>query len=80
MEDRIVFKITIGYYLEVLAPETMKVLGNTKNEITKDKNDENIPHLETTEVVLVHCNIANNSYQQQEFCIHLFLINHLVNY
>ena len=80
MEDRIVFKITIGYYLEVLAPETMKVLGNTKNEITKDKNDENIPPLETTEVVLVHCNIANNSYQQQEFCIHLFLINHLVNY
>ena len=80
MEDRIVFKITIGHYLEVLAPETMKVLGNTKNEITKDKNDENIPHLETTEVVLVHCNIANNSYQQQEFCIHLFLINHLVNY
>ena len=41
----------------------MKVLGNTKNEITKDKNDENIPHLETTEEVLVHCNIANNNYQ-----------------
>ena len=58
----------------------MKVLGNTKNEITKDKNDENIPHLETTEEVLVHCNIANNNYQKQEFCIHLFLINHLVNY
>ena len=54
----------------------MTLLGNTKNKITKNKNDENVPHLETTEVVLVHCNIANNTYQQQEFCIHLFLLNH----
>ena len=58
----------------------MKVLGNAKNEITKDKNDENIPHLETTEEVLVHCNIANNNYQKQEFCIHLFLIWSIMRY
>ena len=42
----------------------MKLLGSTKNKITNDKNDENVPHLEITEVVLVHCNIVNNGYQQ----------------
>ena len=38
----------------------MKLLGNTENKITKDKSVENIPHLEITEVVLVHCNIVND--------------------
>ena len=38
----------------------MKLLGSTENEITKDKNGENVPHLEITKVVLVHCNIINN--------------------
>ena len=38
----------------------MKLLGSTKNKITKDKNGENVPHLEITEVVLVHCNIVDN--------------------
>ena len=42
----------------------MKLLGSTENKMTKDKNGESIPHLEITEVVLVHCNIANNDYQQ----------------
>ena len=42
----------------------MKLLGSAKNKVTKDKNDENVPHHEITEVVLVHCNIANNDYQQ----------------
>ena len=41
----------------------MKLLGSTKNKITKDKNEENVPHLEITEVVLVHCNKVNNYYQ-----------------
>ena len=40
----------------------MKLLGSTKSKITKDKNGENVPYLESTEVVLTHCN-ANNSYQ-----------------
>ena len=40
----------------------MKLLGNTGDEIIKDKNGENLPHLEVTEVVLVHCNIVNNDY------------------
>ena len=55
----------------------MKLLGSTENEITKDKNGENAPHLEITEVVLVHCNIINKS---QESYIHLFQISHLVLY
>ena len=42
----------------------MKLLGSTKIEITKNENGENEPHLEITEVVLVHCNIVNNNYQQ----------------
>ena len=41
----------------------MKLLGSTENKITKDKNEENLPHLEITEVVLVHCNMVNNGYQ-----------------
>ena len=64
IENRITFKIKNGYSLELLTPETMKLLGSTKNKITKDKNGENVPHLEITEVVLVHCNIVNNDYQQ----------------
>ena len=42
----------------------MKLLGSTESKITKDKNGENVPHLEITEVVLVHCNMVNNDYQQ----------------
>ena len=42
----------------------MKLLGSTKNKITKDENGENVPHLEITEIVLIYCNIANNDYQQ----------------
>ena len=57
-------EIKTGYYLELLTPETMKLLGNTENKITKDKNGENVPHLEISEVLLVHCNIVNNDYQQ----------------
>ena len=41
----------------------MKLLGSTKSKITKGENGENVPHLEITEVVLVHCNIVNNDYQ-----------------
>ena len=55
----------------------MELLRSSKNKITRDENGENVPHLEITEVVLVHCNIANKI---QESCIHLLLINCLVNY
>ena len=55
------FKIKNGYYLELLTPETMKILGSTVSKITTDKNIENVPHLEIVELVLVHCNLANNN-------------------
>ena len=64
IENRVKLKIKNGYSLEFLTPETIKLLGSTKNKITKDKNGENVPHLEITEVVLVHCDIVNNDYQQ----------------
>ena len=45
IEIRITFKFKNGYYLELLTPETMKLLGSTESKITKDKNGENVPHL-----------------------------------
>ena len=53
----------------------MKLLRNTENKITKDKNEENVPHLENTEVVLVHRNIANNDYHQDLRVLHTFAPN-----
>ena len=53
----------------------MKLLGSTENEINKDKNGENIPHLEITEVVLVHCDIVNNDYQQDSKVLYTFVSN-----
>ena len=64
LENRITVEIKNGYYLELLIPETMKLLGTTENKITEDKNCENVPHIENTKVVLVQSNIANNNYQQ----------------
>ena len=49
----------------LLTPETMQLIRSTKNKIPKDKNSKNVPHLEITEVVLVHRNVANNDYQQE---------------
>ena len=40
----------------------MKLLGSTKNKITKNENVENVSYLEITEVVLIHCNVVNNNY------------------
>ena len=62
IENRITFKIKAKYHLELLTPETIKLLGSTENKINKDKNGENIPHLEITEVVLIHCNIVKKDY------------------
>ena len=72
IENRVTFKIKKGYSLE---PETMKLLGSTKNKTSKDKNSENVPHLEITEVVLVHCNIVNNDYQQDSRVLYTFVPN-----
>ena len=78
VENRITFKIKTGYYLDLLTPETIKLLGSIENKITRDKNGENVPHLEITEVVLDHYNIVD--YQQNSRVLYIlsFLINHLV--
>ena len=49
------------------------MLGNTVSKITKDKNGENVPHLEIVEVVLVHCNLVNNDYQQKSRILYTFV-------
>ena len=64
IKTKITVRIKSGYYLELLTPETMELLGSTKSKITKGENIENVPHLEITELVLVHWNIVNDDYQQ----------------
>ena len=78
IENRVTFKIKNGYSLELLTPETMKLLGSTENKITKDKNGENVPHVEITEVISVHCNIVDNDYQLDSRVLHTFVLNKLV--
>ena len=73
--NRMVFKIKTGYKLELLSKETMKLLGSTKDTIDADKNSENVPRLENVEVVLVHCNLVNNSYQQASRVLFSFVLN-----
>ena len=74
-ENRITFKIKSGYYLELLTPETMKLLRSTVSKINEDKNGENVPNLEVLEVVLVHCNLVNNDYQQESRILYTFIPN-----
>ena len=75
IENKITFKIKAGYYLELLTSETMKLLGSTKTKISINENGENVPNLEVTEVVLVHCNIVNNDYQQNSRVLPKFIPN-----
>ena len=75
IENRITFKIKNGYYLELLTPETMKLFGSTESKITKDKNGKNVPHLEIVELVLAHCNLVNNDYQQDSVILYAFFPN-----
>ena len=75
IENIITFQIKIGHYLEILIPETKKLLGSTKNKIAKAKIDKNVPHLELTKVILVCCNIVNNNYQQDSRVSYTFVSN-----
>ena len=73
INNRIVFKIKTGYKLELLSKETMKLLGSTSSIIDLDKNSENVTKLENVGVVLVHCNLVNNSYQQHSRVLFTFV-------
>ena len=75
IKNRIVFKIKTGYKLELLTPETMKLLGSTKKDVDSDKNSENVPKLESIEVVLVHCNLDKNDYQHTSKVLFSFVPN-----
>ena len=66
----IVFKIKTG-----LSPEAMKLLGRTKKDVDKDKDGEDVPKLESVEVVLMHCNLVNNIYQQASKVLFTFVPN-----
>ena len=72
INNRIVFKIKTGYKLELLSKETIKLLGSTKDIIDADKT---VPRLENVELVLVHCNLVNNSYQQHSRVLFTFVPN-----
>ena len=75
IENRITFKIKNGYSLELLTPETMKLLGSTENKITKDKNCQNVPYLEITDVAVILCNIVSNDYEQDSRVFYMFVPN-----
>ena len=72
---RIVFKIKSGYELELLSKETMRLLGSSSDTIDDDKNSELVPKLESVDLVLVHCNVVNNNYQQASKVLFTFVPN-----
>ena len=69
------FKIKTGYYLKLLIPETMKLLGSTKSKIIKNENGENMSHIEIAEVLLIHWDVASNSFQQISRVLYIFVPN-----
>ena len=75
IKNRIIFKIKTGYKLELLSEETMKLLGSTKKVGDADKNGETVPKLENVDLVLVHCNAVNNTYQQASKVLYTFAPN-----
>ena len=75
IKNRIVFKIKTGYKLELLSSETMKLLGSTKKDVDQDKDGEDVPKLESVEVVLVHCNLVKNDYQHTSKFLFTFVPN-----
>ena len=75
IENRIIFKIETGYKLELLSPDTMTLLESTKKYVDQDKDREDVPKLESIEVVLEHCNLVNNNYQQVSEVLLTFVPN-----
>ena len=75
IKNRIVFKIKTGYKLELLTSEKMKLLGSTKKICDEDEDGENLPKLESVEVVLVHCDLVKNDYQHTSKVLFTFVPN-----
>ena len=80
IKNRIFFKIKAGYKLELLSSEKGALLGSTKKDVDQDKDGEDVPKLESAEVVLVHCSLVSNNYQQTSkvfFYIHIITFTRL---
>ena len=75
IKSRIVFKLKTEYKLELLSSEMMKLLGRRKTDVDQDKDWEDVPKLESVEVVLVHCNLDNNNYQEASNVLFTFVPN-----
>ena len=81
IKNRVVFlKIKTSHKLELLSLEIMILLGSTKKDVGQDKDGEDMPKLESLEVVLVHCNLHNRNYQQaSKVLFFLYQISNLFN-
>ena len=75
VKNRIVFKIKTGYKLELLTPETMRLLASAKKDVDSDKNSENVPKLESAEAALVYCSFVKNDYQHPSNVLFSFVPN-----
>ena len=75
IKNKIVFKIKTGYKLELLSSETMKLLASIQKDADQDKDGEDVPKLESVDVILVHCNFVNNNYQQASKVLFTFVPN-----
>ena len=80
MKQKIItFTIKTGYYVQLLLPKTMKLIGRTKIKINKNKHSEDISHLEIIELVLVHCNIVSNDYQRHSRLLCIYICSKQIN-
>ena len=80
IKNRIILKIKNGCKLELLTHETMKLLGSTKKVVNKEKNGENVPEIESFEVILIHYNLVKNEINiPRRYYLLLYEIKNLVN-
>ena len=73
INNRVVFKIKTGYKLELLSKETTRLLGSAAGTIDSDKNGELVPKLESVDLVLMYCNLVNNTYQKASKVLFTFV-------
>ena len=75
VKNKTVFEIKRSHKLELSFPKTMRLLGSAKEDKDHDKDEEDVPRLESAEVVLVHYNLVSNNYQQASKVIFTFVPN-----
>ena len=75
MKIELHLKLKADIISNFLTPETMKLFGSTESKLTKDKNGKNVPHFQVVQLVLVHCNLVNNDYQQHSRIMYTLIPN-----